>query len=327
MTRAADVIRGWLGWCPFAAALCIDPAPRIAVQETASPDRPDGNPQRPWRIDRGVDIALGSIRILIRNKRLLWFALLNGLVMAFTLATSLYLQIVSGTNPVPGSGLIGDPVEVLVPKGSPLLLALTFSTQFASAVCTYCLLAGLILCVAAASSGKVTTIREGFSGAVRHIRALLCWAAIVAGVGTVQVSITGLYYGDYPVMFGSASAGFVFYALMLFVVPALVVGHEDLAAAVAGSLSAFRKAWAEIVVCFAVFLLIAFLATMALLIPVIAAGFSSGSTALAATVVVGIYLLAMLCIVVVGSAVTGIATFGLYACARTDRLPAGFVVP
>ncbi len=321
----AQTIRKYLGWCPNADMLTMRPRqPVIAtLPVTLLPAQPEGGAGGSGRIDRGMKLALGSIWILFRNRRLFWFSLLTGIVTVFNLVTSLYLQFISGTLPLSGTNLLTGPAHVLIAKGSLPLIALTFTTGLIYSFIASYLLAALMTCVSLLLSGQAMTIREGLTHAGRYLRPLGIWALIGALVGTFLSIVMNSFSGNFVILFIPMGVSFVFFCITLFVIPAIVLGNDNLIPAIWGSVLLFRKTWGEIVVCLGIFFLIMFALLLTSLIPMIFIGFSSGSSALAGAVVV-LYMLVMLILIFIGSTVLGIAIVGLYTYGRTGTLSAMF---
>jgi len=324
LVKLSEIIRHHLGWCPNADARPLRTAPVIATPPiTIQSASPDGGTGGSGRIDRGAKLATGSIKILIRNKRLLWFSLLSGLVLLFSLATNMYIEIISGTNPFPGTGFVTGAGTILIAKGSFPWLVSTFVVGFISTFLTCYLLAGLIACASQILSGRIITLREGLSRAGDHIRPLAGWAVIGALVGTVLSFITNSYTTSLPTILISMGITVVFGALTMFVVPAIVLSDVSLFPAILRSVAMFRKLWGEIIVCAGIFFLIVFGIYLVAMVPIILIGFSSGSTALVVVAII-LAMLVMMVILFIGSTIVGVATFGLYTYGTTDRLPGLF---
>lgn len=321
--QMVDAIRQRLGWCPdaqeFRAGGGAIPVPSV----TAHSPEPAGDAGRPGRIRRGAGLALGSIRLLIRNRRLLWFSLLTGLVMIFSIASGMYLLFISGVPLFPGTGLLTGSQAVLIAKGSLPWFVLTFLLGTISSFLVYYLLAGLIVCVSGIFEGRTVTIREGLSLAADHLRDLAGWAAIAALVGTLLSYYTNVLPVTFPVLLIPMAASIVFFLITMFVVPAIVLGKADLLSAIRESAAVFRKTWAEFIVCSCLFFLIAFLIILISLVFIAAVAFSSGSQTATVTAIFG-YMLVMLAILFIGSTVVGIATLGLYTYAKTGTLDPAF---
>jgi len=329
-SHLSELFRKYRAWCPNSDARPLRTAPPVLATppDTLNPARPGGGAGGSGRIDRGIRLATGSIRILIRNRQLLWFSLFTGLVMIFSVVSGLYLQFISGTALFPGTDLATGPAQVMISHGSLPWIALTFIIGLVSTFITYYLLAALIACVSLIHSGHTATVRDGLAYAGQYLRPLFSWAIIWACIGVVfsfftNPSTMGTEPGDFGIIYGTMAFMACLYALTLFVVPLLVLAREDLAAAVTGSLFLFRKVWAEILVCFLIYFLIVFAILLTSLVPMIAIGFSSGSASAAGAVVVA-YMLVMLLLVFIGSTIVGITITGLYLYGKTGILPAMF---
>ena len=325
MRHVSEVIRGWLGWCPNARTMRTSPPVITTPPVTLHPAQPDGGAGSPGRIDRGIKLALGSIRILFRKRRLLWFSLLTGLVMIISFASMLYLQFITGTTPFPGTNLVTSPASALIARGSLPWIALTFATGLITSFLLYYVLAALIACISRIFSGRAATLRDGLAHAGRYLRPIFIWAIIWAFVGTVFSFIlpTSTTANGFPANLGLIDIAMAilacFYVLTLFVIPLIVLGNESLFSAVTGSLSLVRKVLGEILVCFIIYFLIAFAVLLAsLLIPMIMIGFS---TAAAGTFVV-VYMLVMFFLLFIGLTVVEIAIVGLYTYGKTGILSA-----
>lgn len=323
LTRLSEVIREWTGWCPSARTMRTTPQVITTPPVVVDLSPPDGGAAGAGRIDRGVNMAIGSIRFLFRNRPLLWFSFLIALVMTFNLAASLYLQVLSGTNPFPGMNLITIP-PAIIGVGSPLWLALTFTSAAITSFLTYYLLAALFTHVSLILSGRASTIRDALSHAGRYLRPLAIWSVVWALIGTVYLFIVASFpmangIGNIGITLAAMAIQFVIYVPTLYVIPALVVENKNLADAFWGSLAVFRKTWGEMVSCFGVLFLIAFLITLTSLVPMVVIGFSSGSTALASAVVV-LYMLVLFVINFIGWTIVGIALLGLFMFGTTGTV-------
>jgi hypothetical protein len=85
MTRVSEIAGHWLGLCRKAPRLYTTPAVPGAETGTVLPAMPDrGGPVgRPDRVRDGIGIAAASLKALVRNRMLLWFAFFAGLIMLF----------------------------------------------------------------------------------------------------------------------------------------------------------------------------------------------------------------------------------------------------
>ena len=349
-TRISEMIHEWLGWCPnvqpLHTASTVLATPPVAVH----PLEPDGGAGGTGRIGRGIKLATGSIKVLIRNKQLLWFSFLAGLVMLFMFGAEFSLHVF-GTYPHP-------PIEYSI------WLALNFTVHMISVFCIYFLFAGLILSVSPGLSGQPVTLREGLSNAKNHIRSLLGWSVVMALLGTALYVIQNHYFGDFNLTFiqiidqfpfnfillpeiynigpigGSyhilSAVTFTFFAtiinviffiLTLFVVPVVVMENKRLPGAVAESISLMKKAWGEIITCFLIFGLILFVISLASFIFRITYGVVSPDNLLfwypgeGWIAGAALYMLVWCILTVIGSTAVGVAALNLYTYAKTGRMP------
>lgn len=323
MTLSLDYIRKKMGWCPSAQPLRIAPSVIATPPVTITSAQPEGGAGGSGRIDRGVDLALGSLLILIRNRRLLWFTLMSGLVLTFSLIATFGLQYISGITPLTGSGLVTGPRMVLVVQGSPIWLALTFACQWIATFGIAILLAGLIACVSLLLSGRTVTMREGLSSAGKHLRPVAGWATVLAVVGTVQSVVMNQYPGNISLIFLSVLISIPLGILTIFVIPVIVLENRGLVGAIAESVSLIRKTWGEILVCFFVYIVLWFIVAIVTLIPVAALAFPSGNPALI-SLFSGIYLIILMLMIILYMTADGIFLVGLFTYAKTGRIPEAF---
>jgi hypothetical protein len=283
MTRVSELIRDRFGWCPGARILTTSQA-GIPVPLFGNPAiLPDGGSPGSRRIGRGKDIAVKSITILIRNRRLLWFSFLILLTFIVSIVTDPYIRFISGTNAFPG--VINTPAI--------LRTALTFTAAFIENFVFFSLAAGLIICASQIPPGNSMSIREGLSRAWNHKRPIAGWTLI----GALLWIPAGFFaYG--------------FYLVTLFALPAMVFDNKDLVAAIRESIDIFRRMWVETYVSFGIILLM----TMGF---VLATLFSLGQAAFAYGIInggipVGMISLVTCVLMAIGLVIMGIATFFLY---------------
>ncbi|MEI7858141.1 MAG: hypothetical protein WCH85_11675 [Methanomicrobiales archaeon] len=137
---------------------------------TVTPLEPDGGAGGTGRISRGIGFAKGSIRTLIRERQLLWFSFLTGLVMAIMFVANYVLQRLS-SYPF-------DAIDL------PRWLILTFAIELFTVFCLTILLAGLILSLSPGETSRPRSYREGVSRAKQYLRPLAEWSVIIALCGT-----------------------------------------------------------------------------------------------------------------------------------------------
>jgi hypothetical protein len=346
---SVETIQQHLGWCPNAPAMHTASTIFSTPPVTLNPLEPDGGGGGTGRIDRGIRIAAGSVKTLIRNKRLLWFSLLNGLVILF-MFTAVFLLHVFGTYPCQ-------------PIAYPLWLTLIFIIQLIVVFCIYFLLAGLVLSVSSGLTGRVGTLREGLAGARSHTWSLFSWSVVMALLGTAlyviqiqssgtlsftvariidqfpfnfillpEIYSTGPIGGSYHLLSAitftiiATMINAILFIFSLFVVPGLVLENKRVPGSVAGSIPLVKKSWGEMIVCFLLFgLAISVAALLSLLFrgvygviaPHMLLFWYPGDVWIAGAV---LYMLAFSALTFIGSTIAGIATLNLYTYAKTGRM-------
>lgn len=297
LIRIAEMIHEWLGWCPHARILKTSPAGISAPAPENPTILPDGGPSGSGRIRRGKDSSAESIKILVRNRHLLWFSFLIFLTFIATIVTDRYIRFISGTNAFFG---VMNPPAILITEGSLQWVALTFTAAFIENFVFFYLAAGLILCVSQIPLGNPVTIREGLFRAGYHKRAIAGWTIIGA---LLWISIS--YY----------AVGF--YLITVFALPAIVLGNKDLVAAIRESVLIFRRMWVETYVSFGIILLI----TVGFVFVTL---FSLGQVAFAygllhEGIIAGMISLVVCVLMAIGLVIMGIATCILYTYEKTQE--------
>jgi len=288
----SETLKHFLGWCPNAQILTTSQG-GISSPPLGNPAvLPDGGSSGSGRIRRGKDVATESIKILVRNSRLLWFSFLILLTFIVTIVTDLYIRFISGTNAFYGTSVMNSPA-ILFAEGSLQWVALTLTAAFIENFVFFYLAAGLIICVSQIILGNSITVREGLSRAWHHKRPIAGWTIIGA---LLWISI-----GYYAIGF---------YLITVFALPAIVLDKKDLIAAIRESVSIFRRMWVETYVSFAIILLI----TIGFVFVTL---FSLGQVAFAYGLIQGGIVAGMIGLVVpvlmaIGLVIMGIATFFLY---------------
>lgn len=172
MTRFSRIAGYWLGLCPKAPVIC--------ASQIIMGDHPDqvlaGGPEGggPGSVRRGIGSALAGMRTLNRNRQLLWFTLLTGLVLAGNIIAQGVLGYVTWT-------MIRSETEWIV---------LNFIIEFATLFCLVFLLTGLVLSVSSPGAGRASFF-EGLAGAKKYLRAVAAWSFVLALAGML---LFGIYF-------------------------------------------------------------------------------------------------------------------------------------
>jgi hypothetical protein len=290
---------------------------------TINPAQPEGGAGGSGRIDRGFSLFFGSIRILIRNRQLFWFSFMTGLVLLFSLITTIALQFFSGTDPLTGGSLVTGSATMIA-KGSFVWLALTFASQLITVFCSLFLMIGVITCVSLLLSGRAATVRDGLSNARDHLGSIAGWAVVFSIIGTIQSALVSLYPENFSLVVISGIIVVCLYLGTLLGIPVFVFEEKSLIGAIMGSLSLFRKTWGEILVCCFFFGLLFFAIAFVSLLPVISIGFPSDNP-LFLGITVALYEFVLLVAIVIGTTVIGILLIGLYTFAKTGQMPGTFL--
>jgi hypothetical protein len=348
ITKISENIFEWMGWCPNAPAMRTAPAILVIPSEIVHSSQPDGGSGGSGKIHRGISFALSGTKTLFRNRQLLWFSLMTGLVMAFMFISQYGLHLL-GTYPYYAIDF-------------PRWLVLTFVIDLVSVFCLTVLLAGLVLNISSAK-GKPVPFFEGLSMVKDYLRSLTNWSVLIALLGTAiyvplhysgylrftlypfldqfpfnfilfpEVYSTGPIGGTYAILSAVTSTvvvsgiNIILVILTLFVVPLLVLEHRHLPEAVAGSVSLMKNVWGELLSCFLLLMLIVAAAAMTsrlfrgvygIVAPDMLLFWYPGITWIAAAV---LFMLTVCGLAVIVSTIAGIAVLNLYKFGKTGRMP------
>jgi len=294
MTRLSEIAEHWSGLCRKSPLVRASQAGISIPPACAFEGQPDGGAGGSGSIRRGIGSALSGMRTLNRNRQLLWFTLLAGLVLAGTTIAQ---------------GALGYITWAMQPYiGEAEWLVLTFIIEFATLFCLVFLLGGLVLSIPSKKDGSASFF-EGIAGAKKYSKATFGWSLVLALAGMLLFSIyfysPGLFPRNDPVLtiigtlqgpvnvlyefpFNPALTPYssfdlyrdggvslttwiypsgilqaltfsvinlLLFILTAFVVPLLVLEQKTLKEAVVGSFALMKKTWAEVAAC-AVFLFV-----------------------------------------------------------------------
>lgn len=245
-------------------------------------DRPDGSGPagRSGRIRHGVSIAAGSLKTLVRDRHMLWFSLLSGLLMIVLFALMYWTRGTIYYDPFLIKILLGNFILWFDPRLVPILAVCLFGFTL--------MMAGLILYRNASRTGHPLTIRDGFARACAHAGPLAFLSIAMALAGTVLIAIINSdnlnffpgissplleiflpYHWFLPgslgltitfLLFGTILfVNIILFLALLYVIPIIVVENKGLVSSLAGSAILIRKTWREMVGCLLVYGTIIFL--------------------------------------------------------------------
>ncbi len=293
MRLISGIANQWLG-------LCRKPPAVHALQtgfgfppEPVCAGQPVGGGGGSGTLRRGIGAALSGMRTLNRNRHLLWFTLLAGLVLVGNAIGQAALSYIGWNLHIQLGIIVGYVLDFLI--------------EFATLFCLVFLLAGLFLSISSKNEGSASFFVD-LAGAKKYLKAIFLWSFVLALAGTLLFYIWfHLFYGLPPELrflniFGPSSfltsmflqfpfnltlypckiigeipgygghsallwiypSGFtqaltfseinlLLLILTPFVVPLIVLEQKTLREAVVGSFAMMKKTWAEVAAC-AVFL-------------------------------------------------------------------------
>jgi hypothetical protein len=209
MTRISETFHEWMGWCPNTPALRTAPAVLVIQHENIHPGQPGdgGSAGSPGRIRHGATIAAGSLKAMFKDRQLLRFMFLSGLVMLFLIAVEDFIAtqnayIVSHLDNSL-SFMIGFPPEnplivydtryfdmsIFLGNSSFSFDIRLFAIEMFCLFCFAALLAGLVIYRAGKGTLRPPTIRESISEVSAHIRPLAALSVTMALFGALLNAI------------------------------------------------------------------------------------------------------------------------------------------
>jgi len=269
MILISAIAEWWFGLCRKPPVFHTAPAVLMASPETIHPSQPDGGDPsgRSGRVRQGISIAAGSLKTMVRERQMLWFSLISGLLMFFLFALMYWTR----------GNVYYDPFLIRIPLGDFILW---FDPRLIPilAFCFFCftfLIAGLIQYRNWIHTDHPITIREGLSGARAHAGPLAALSIAMAFAGTVLIAVVtsdnladiSLQVMDFfmpYIWFLPDSLGLsitfwlmsiilcitiILFLVVLYVVPVIVLENKGLVFALAGSITLIRKTRREILGC------------------------------------------------------------------------------
>jgi hypothetical protein len=255
MTRVSEIVEHWSGLCRKAPTLWTAPTLIVMEPETARPVQPEGSGPagRPGRFQDGIGIAAESLKALVRDRHLLWFTFLAGLIMLFLiLAQGWNITHIEMAPSFPVNIPVGDSsvylnlqnmwVDIPIGNSSLLIDLRIFLMEMICLSGLILVLAGLILYRSGSGGKTPVTVREGYAivrASFRPLAALSVGMALVATIlytiishsqfigGIVHVITMALFWlpyayyepeGIFAVLYASAN----FFALEIMVINSLL---------------------------------------------------------------------------------------------------------
>jgi len=190
------------------------------------------------RLSNGFALVGSSWRVLKRDKHLIWFPIVSGILFVLVLASFI----------IPLATLVDHTrfkQQMDANGGKPP--AWTYAVAFAFYFCTYFVIifcnAALISCALLRFNGQNPTLGDGFRAAFSRLPQIFAWALVSATVGVLLKLIEQAHekVGE----FVASLLGTAWSILTYFVVPVMVVERVGPFEAVGRSVSLLKKTWGE----------------------------------------------------------------------------------
>jgi hypothetical protein len=355
MTDYPDVPESWLGLCPKFPVTQASAAVLIGQPDVipASPPDGSGSPGSSGRIRHGITIGTGSLMAIIRNRQLLWFTFLSGLVMLLLIAAQAWRithieNRISFVIPIPFDNSFW--VNPFLVFDMQLLLLEMVCLSFFTLV-----LAGLVLHRNGNKGKKPASIRESITGINGHAGSLLALSLALAVIATIVYMITSqsqfigkivhaitmtLFWLPYAYYVPNELFSTLYFAseimfinailllVALYVVPGIVLEKKGLIPALAGAATSIRETWREMLGCLlvlgAIFLGVAAIALLIGQSPLLLNrdyDFFLSRGQLLMTIVCYGFIIACWLLMAVGATAAGVALSDLYTSVMTVRVP------
>jgi len=171
MTIVSVLADCWLGLCRRPPVVRTMQADFVHLPGAAHEGLPDGGGGGTGAIRRGIGAAFSGMRTLNRNRQLLWFGLLAGLVLV--------------------GNTIGQAVFWYLSYNLHMELswiAWQYFIELATMVCLVFLLAGLFLSIPSGNDKSISFF-EGLAGAGKYKKAICLWSFVLALAGMLLVIV------------------------------------------------------------------------------------------------------------------------------------------
>jgi hypothetical protein len=257
-------------------------------------------------IRRSYAIFRESLQVLAKDKEILIFPLLSGIITIIAFLSIVFAGVTSG-------------LFQHFDKRDPMTYAVAFVWYFISWFIVLFFNVAVIECASIRLRGGDPTIADGFRASMQHLGRIAAWALVSATVGVIL-----RFLADRANLIGKIIVGLVGAAWSIatyFIVPVMIFEKRSLRDSVKQSTQLIAKTWGEsLVAAGGIGAFIMLLALGGLIVP-IAAFFISPMAALISLGVLVVYWIAL---AVMSAALTGIFRTALYLYATEGRTPLGF---
>jgi hypothetical protein len=270
------------------------------------------------RISNGMALARSSWAVLIKDKHLILFPIVSGILFLIVLASFA----------IPLATLVDwTQFEKQMQANNNKPPVWVYGVSFAFYFCTYFVIifcnSALISCAMLRFNGQEPTVGDGFRMAMARLPQIFAWAVVSATVGVLLKVIENAHekVGYYISMI----LGTAWSIMTFFVVPVLVVEKTGPIEAVSRSMALLRQTWGEALMGrlgLGFFLFLLFIPVALLFIAgflALASGAVPAGVALIIVAVIGLLLHSA-----IASALNTILLAALYQYAADSRVPEGF---
>ncbi len=256
-------------------------------------------------IGRSVALIKASWEVLRKDKELLLFPVLSGIICIIITASFLIPAVLMGV------GLDTNH------QSSPLVYFGIFLFYLVTYFVVIFFNAGLVACAHIRLTGGDPTFSDGISAAKKNIGQIFIWAVISATIGLVLQAIRD--NNNIVSQIISSMIGVAWSLLTFFVIPVMIIEKKSVFESITESASLFKRTWGETVVgqggVALIFLLIALIA----LVPVTLMMMTGVGELMIAAVT--LYLLLLILLFVMVNAMQGIFNTALYLYAKNGTVP------
>ena len=255
---------------------------------------------------RSYAIFRESLQVLSKDKEILVFPLLSGIITIVAFASIVFAGVASG-------------VFEHFDKNDPRNYAVAFVWYFISWFIVLFFNVAVIHCAAMRLRGGDPTIADGFRASMQHLPRIAAWALVSATVGVIL-----RFLAEKSGLIGKIIIGLLGAAWSIatyFIVPVMIFEKRSLRDSVKQSTQLIAKTWGEsLVAAGGIGAFITLLALAGLVLPIAGIFISP----MAALIGLGIMVVYWIALSVMSAALTGIFRTALYLYATEGRAPAGF---
>lgn len=258
-------------------------------------------------IRRSYAIFVESLRVLAKDKEILIFPFLSGIITIVAFVTMVFAGVTTGL------------VREFQGGNRALGYVVLFAWYFVSWFIVLFFNVAVVACANIRLKGGDPTIADGFHASMQHIGRIALWALISATVGIILRVIA-----ERAKLIGRIIAGLFGAAWSIatyFIVPVMIFENRSIGDSVKQSTSLIKKTWGEsLVAAGGIGAFIMLLAVAGLALPIVAIFFSTT----AALVALGVMVVYWIGLSIVSAALSGIFRTALYLYATEGRSPQGF---